>query len=896
MREFAAKSFPVILRRISRKHLKSHWNKILSAVVSNFTRFYATDAHLSGLQVPTGSNDVAAVRDVPKRLRDLLDGIVLLVFNCCKGVKGCLHSFADLILPVVLDSFGLSLNEASTPTTESVNEKKIKQNASLEPLLKNQLTTLAETSKNATISHSWVSGYIVWKTMELLFRHLRPINLTSLWTLGLTFISRTMNTVRLFAGKDAFDVCHSVGVDFDAIEKSLNFSVLYILEFLIFGISHSSGRGINYMKSKEDKIVLRSIISQCFSLCNVLWDPILSHTGVVTNSVISRSACLLCEVWEAHPRDSKVLERASQSLMLILGPNTSASPGTVQTCLSAIAAQLLPTLPADILESHLMQLVTNAIALLQSSAAGSDDLNIEWMTILLKTQYAIYDVRGTVTPSSSHFSQQVRSGDDATAVSTRINPGVSESDGESEDNASCESNESCGIENEGIDPLVYRYPTDGLIYLLDNEFAAKSLLCSSGKGLEGLASACVDLLLQCLGNTRGGNLDVLLLVTACLRWFAICRKDIFLNDKILQKKMIKVLPYVSSLASSVSDEATSENRENIFVFSHILHLVCQVQLSCTVFKDEAVLTSAMHAAFEKLSSCPCSISLLWAALTALHYAAADSPNKGKITLPKLVSGQDKLALLSSVARALAVGSYWMRILALRVICIVTAGDVAPSTGALSELSCDAKTSEMLPKSDFEVASLCLDAASMAASLASEREYARRVGSLEAWIRLGLLSESMLAVVCNFCLGMLDYKFKPFWEPAVATLIAAVDFCASSDQDLVWGLILDVLVKKSYEGPAVIADTTGTLQTRHAIRLLGCDSGVEFIPVDVAIAPIFPFLYEDESRKVQHAGDLRVDLDSRTDYNTAYVTLWSVFRRCPKLTMQRSKIVVPIFLR
>ena len=141
--------------------------------------------------------------------------------------------------------------------------------------------------------------------------------------------------------------------------------------------------------------------------------------------------------------------------------------------------------------------------------------------------------------------------------------------------------------------------------------------------------------------------------------------------------------------------------------------------------------------------------------------------------------------------------------------------------------------------------------------------------------------------------MLDYKFKPFWEPTVATLIAAVEFCSTADQESVWNLILHVLVQKSYQGPGEISQQD--VSNQQSI-LFALDDGVKQIPITQSSSEYFHFKidFNDQSRK--HISDIKVELDARTDYNTSYITLWSVFRRCPKLTMQRSKIVVPIFLR
>lgn len=894
VRDFAAKSFSVVLRRVPPKRLKPHWKKIFSAVVTNFSRFFSSEDQLNDLSVTAlqqesseDDKEAVATKCVPKRLQDLLNGMVLLVFHCSKGVKGCLHSFADVLLPVILDTFGFLSFEniagisAAYAAQSSVESKKSSKAATKQSEMQDSLALIAAGGEHA-VAQSWCGGFIAARALQLLFRHAHPSHMATLWTFTLALVESSTSMVQLFSEPVFSDLLFSNGVNVGHVHKSLEVSTLYMLELLVFGISHSSGRAISRMTSKEDKALLHKMVSKCFDLCDTLWSVDFSNCGIFSKQLVSRSAHLLCIVWQTAPRDRKIIARVEKSISLILSDGASVSISTLQTFVSMLSTKLLPVLPADVLEAHLIQPLIRSISLLRETSVDETERCNEWVTVLLRTLYAIYDVRSTVTASG----QLKKTATTVKTENTVINPEEGEYNSDSYASSSSEDND---IEEEEKD-VVERFPVNSSIYTLDADFAARSLVSTNSTDLEGLAIASIELLTTSLKETERDTTEELCLAASCLNWFAICRSDMFSPKSVLRKKTAELKPHLESLTNKLKAPAETSDSSNCFQFSYLLRVICQLQVSCQLFGGDKFLNSALLVLLERLNKTPCSVILLWAAIGAVDYVALDSANTALSTL-------SNASLVISLSKCLATGSYWTRVSSLRIICLLSMQDANVTVS--EEMIVDPKAgSEKQMKSDFDVATVCLNAASMPVSLLSEREYARTVGNLEAWIRLGLVSRTMISVACSFCLGMLDCKFKPFWEPAVLTLIAAVDHCASSEQDIVWGLILDVLVKKSYEGPPLEQpmDSIFDNPDKH-ILLPSLDDGTKQIPVETAVSATFLYVYEDNSKRDKmHAGDFKVELDARTDYNTAYITLWSVFRRCPKLTMQRSKIVVPIFLR
>ena len=95
---------------------------------------------------------------------------------------------------------------------------------------------------------------------------------------------------------------------------------------------------------------------------------------------------------------------------------------------------------------------------------------------------------------------------------------------------------------------------------------------------------------------------------------------------------------------------------------------------------------------------------------------------------------------------------------------------------------------------MNIAQLCLEAACTPAELKAEREFSRRTGKLEIHIRSGRLPAPYVRIVCSMCLGLLNVKFKPFWEPSVLLLIAAAG--SKEGEAELWPLLLEFIQTSS----------------------------------------------------------------------------------------------------
>lgn len=324
----------------------------------------------------------------------------------------------------------------------------------------------------------------------------------------------------------------------------------------------------------------------------------------------------------------------------------------------------------------------------------------------------------------------------------------------------------------------------------------------------------------------------------------------------------------------------------------------------------------------------------------------------------VLSVADTDAVLMALGTALTTPSYWLRLTLIRIFSllpkpVVSTGEQraepqsadrhddvkAQSKRKTKDNSQPKSPSDVRPKVPHEpnvpvtvdVAELCLRAACTPSEIRTEREFARTLGSLEVIVRggRGQLPPQYLRVVCAFCLGMLNVKFMPVWEPSIQVLVAAAAF--DEGEKMLWPLLMQVIHTFSHRGKlasnevnmlptneAPVADGVDENEEdelqedggsagvktrtengndddndlmRRQVELGRLDSGVMNIDVMLSRSEVFYF-----NGSVADSRELMVRPDSRTDFDVAYANVWDVLKRCPQITLRRSRVVVPMFLR
>ena len=247
-------------------------------------------------------------------------------------------------------------------------------------------------------------------------------------------------------------------------------------------------------------------------------------------------------------------------------------------------------------------------------------------------------------------------------------------------------------------------------------------------------------------------------------------------------------------------------------------------------------------------------------------------------LISLLPESEMTLLMDALVNALSSGSHWLRVNILVILTHFPRNKLS---------SVDASSIE---DAEFDVVRCLLEAVQLPISLDSSREFARLIGNIEVLVRAGRLSETQVRISMNFCLGMLSTKFQPYWEPLLSTITTIVSSFESNES--MWQQLLHSIESASSSfgiSPVTMPDTPSfrdlvTLLTSH-------DDGTQSFPTSIRKSVVFPFVVEQGLEL-----NVVVEPDARVDPDTLFSNLWSILRRCPDITLKRSRLVVPIFLR
>lgn len=192
IRDFSAKSFTIITRKLSNKAFKVHFRKIVYALSSNCQSFITSNDRTENNgfqfqchsldQVDAYSNQAHIHQNISKSIRnyqdkklfELYEGVSLLLFYTCKGVKGNMHSKAidrlnilwSFLIPMskpfqdtIRENILTIQSKKITSASKHSITKNISQNSSNKKKLKEQIQTNTTNNNNmmATVDTTTVS-------------------------------------------------------------------------------------------------------------------------------------------------------------------------------------------------------------------------------------------------------------------------------------------------------------------------------------------------------------------------------------------------------------------------------------------------------------------------------------------------------------------------------------------------------------------------------------------------------------------------------------------------------------------------------------------------------------------------------------------------------------------
>ena len=394
VREYSAKAFSLLMKKLKSKIFKAQSKQLLKAVAANCKSNCSTFNGSISLLAYTGfegCRETAVGIQPSKRIQDLLDGLAQLFYNTCKGVKGCLHSkggekismVLDLLLPFSSSSSSAhkDMQSDTTPVEKYTKKQSNKgQNNEAEAKAKLQLEVDTAALKLVTSEDTWITyalTQVLTNCLTKLFRHVHPSNMAELWV---RLISAGQ---AILTGCTLLDSLHEAS---EHVCSLLECAAMFIVEFLLFGLGHSKGRGLSNAEVRGS--VEKQLINVSLGLCEIGLrnnNNSSSSSGCEDLAVwrsarlIERLRLLLCRLWIHFPRNLTLLNRVSTVL-------AGAIPAVWPTpAAPLLASELFPALPVDISRKYLVLPMLSAIVAMIKNTSTSSKVSLTLTFIFIHT-------------------------------------------------------------------------------------------------------------------------------------------------------------------------------------------------------------------------------------------------------------------------------------------------------------------------------------------------------------------------------------------------------------------------------------------------------------------------------------------------------------------------------
>ena len=395
--------------------------------------------------------------------------------------------------------------------------------------------------------------------------------------------------------------------------------------------------------------------------------------------------------------------------------------------------------------------------------------------------------------------------------------------------------------------------------------------------LESITKVCLKYSLDYLVGE--GSADVAVMSLYYLRWISCACPQLFLSndDSVVHRSYLELnLVILSILTEKNKIVKLMSRKSGLVVLSHgIVFLVTNVKNIREELPEkieETIIRSVVMNIY--LSTGP-SIAISWAVSEVVNILY---PNKESYPLSSILSSEEQDSVLNIIGTNLITPSYWLRINNLNILRYFS-----PPHLLRQESDKDRIVKEV------NISQVCFDAAICPVGIGFEREFKRLIGILEVLVRGDRLNTTYLHIICGFCLGLLSVKFKSFWESLLLVIGAAAD--SIDRENILWPLLQQKIgeVQEVDHNLEPIQDYSVSIII-SSFWIEELDNGQ--LPIDSLVSGSCFFIYSKQDVEE----NVFVESDARTDKETLYETVWSLFVRSPIITLRRSKVVIPYFLR
>ena len=586
------------------------------------------------------------------------------------------------------------------------------------------------------------------------------------------------------------------------------------------------------------------MIGVVYDVCLLFFHRESETSAYFSFSAQNRVRALVCQLCRVYYQDPRFVVRASKMVDLIVGDVVAGYPSSCANGVSidVVINHIFPHVSHEFICKHVIKVILSGIVELakcRKEHPGSSRAFSIISNLLLR----IADMR------SPYF-----------VWSTSINR----------------------IENTRVHPPSYKF--------------ARSVLAVCEGELSVLADLSLQILIGCVQSKSDDTEELMkgVLVIDYLRWIGAVHPTLFETSNLRQK--------LHDLFTAVhlwkADELLGPEYEDCSerVYFYVNFCAKMYTTVALVSKLENIKCSSegfVRACLERFLLTPESIVVLWGTVHMLE----NSPHIDlEECLPHGINiASESHEYVGSLCQCLRSSSHWSRYLALRLAAFLPLPVISSSSNGEEPVQVD-------------VVGHLLEATTMPISLATEREYSRVMGKVEVLLRGNQLPQTFIDISRATCLGLLQTKFRPFWEPAMKCILADKENTASNDS--FWSLLLrsiESLDRRYLQSNGMVSvlgkeedsfeeggKGVGKEDSLSVLSLLiQRDNGWKCLKQEIAESCVF---FLKVSSNDEEKGEKYVYPDARLDCEMVYKNMFDILKMCPAITLRRSKIIVPMFLR
>jgi hypothetical protein len=884
IRDFAAKTFTVMIRKLSLKQFKLHFKKLLKSCNSqivevmendfqSFSEYFDEFDLIKTSSSDNSENEKESIPHSVRRCRFLCDGIMKLLFNSLKGIQGCLHSKSlkrfDSLFQAYLKFFSTS--------TQSVEKEHIMEQDKEGSGDEDDQEAEMEEEKEEHDSPDVVKNQFLLKFLsniyftllqKFIFRYLYVEN-------QFILLNQLMNSFVLPALEGMQSPSSVLRYQEIVIHLNLSFLLLFTplhtgktkYHVLFFNSSSSlpsETMGLvtkKTMKNKEksQNPLVNLFLQSAFNLYSLIHEnkKMNVENSTFSENLMMRSRESIVKLWLLFPNSNKF---STDFIPLLTDSIQYYSP---KECLLYFTEELYAVLPVNNVtrnEVLLPVLLNGALELFQDSSNHSVS-KLEWLDVVYRLLTLINDSR------------------DNTDIVLKIRN-----------------------ENEAGAKPELRWE------LFENLFFKTLELFTIQIPSEVTSASLSD---------ESNHLFHLLI--KIMSWFSINIKDLFLNENYQKqnKKMVeKYFKYIKSLKVYLTNllivPCYGIICDSVVFYYYLSEIGSTLDTSYLKIFTKKLLFFYMQKPTSIILSS--TLAFILDEMAVLEEEEGEEGNANTATAEKnekyllngILTESERSTLLQALSEGFATSSFYLKYYLCRILSYLEPPTLYYEKKILKE---DAGNEQSLPRV-FDIANVFSEIVLTPLNVANERQILRRLEIIEVYSRHNKLSKDYLILIVGFTCGLFYLKYKPVWNAAINVLMTICTPIANVNgedsepkplggEEIVWPVLANFLEKTSKQSEFMelsFLSNESVKENNFVSAGTILDNLEKYDCIDVNYLEDIkecPYFYMSTGKETRQ---LPVQPDAVTDNETIYSVLLEFLRKSPvTVVIKKSKPIIEHFI-